>query len=130
MPSQTKSDVHITPDVVFELINTYWGYKKQQLFDPCPVNPQWDGLKIPWHKLNYVNPPYTLLEEFVSKAYWESLKGNITIMLLPSTKTDKPYFHDIIVDHRYEIKFIRGRLKFKNNKWQAPQPHFLVRIKQ
>lgn len=124
---KSKSDVHETPDRVYDLIEEYWGYTKDDMFDPCPIKPQWDGLKIRWHKINFVNPPYTLLKEFVTEAIHDSKLGNKTIMLLPA-KTDQQWFHDIL-SREYEIKWIRKRLKFKNNKWSATQPHFLVMIK-
>ena len=124
-----KSDVHITPDRVWDMIKDMWGYEKEQFFDPCPVNPQWNGLDIDWKELNYVNPPYsreqgekkTLLTLFVEKALEE--KGT-TIMLLPS-KTDQDWFHMI---KNYDILWINKRLKFKNNENSATQPHFLVKI--
>ena len=124
-----KSDVHITPDRVWDMIKEKWGYEKEQFFDPCPVNPQWNGLEINWKELNYVNPPYsrergdkkTLLTLFVEKALEE--KGT-TIMLLPS-KTDQEWFHKI---KEFDIMWIRGRLKFVGNEWSATQPHFLVKI--
>ena len=124
-----KSDVHITPDRVWDMIKDNWGYEKEQLFDPCPVNPQWNGLDIDWKELNYVNPPYsreqgekkTLLTLFVDKALEE--KGT-TIMLLPS-KTDQEWFHKI---KEFDMMWIRGRLKFVGNEWSATQPHFLVKI--
>jgi|TARA_R110000737_G_C14423117_1_gene458172 hypothetical protein len=124
-----KSDVHITPDRVWDMIKEEWGYEKEQFFDPCPVNPQWNGLDIDWRDLNYVNPPYsrergdkkTLLTQFVEKALDE--KGT-TIMLLPS-KTDQEWFHKI---KEFDIMWIRGRLKFVGNEWSATQPHFLVKI--
>ena len=124
-----KSDVHITPDRVWDMIKEEWGYEKEQFFDPCPVNPQWNGLEINWKELNYVNPPYsrergdkkTLLTQFVEKALDE--KGT-TIMLLPS-KTDQEWFHKI---KEFDIMWIRGRLKFVGNEWSATQPHFLVKI--
>ena len=124
-----KSDVHITPDRVWDMIKEEWGYEKEQFFDPCPVNPQWNGLDIDWKELNYVNPPYsrergdkkTLLTQFVEKALDE--KGT-TIMLLPS-KTDQEWFHKI---KEFDIMWIRGRLKFVGNEWSATQPHFLVKI--
>ena len=124
-----KSDVHITPDRVWDMIKDNWGYEKEQFFDPCPVNPQWNGLDIDWKELNYVNPPYsreqgekkTLLTLFVDKALEE--KGT-TIMLLPS-KTDQEWFHKI---KEFDIMWIRGRLKFVGNEWSATQPHFLVKI--
>jgi hypothetical protein len=123
----SKSDTHLTPDRVYDLIQQYWGYKKEEMFDPCPVDFKKDGLKIHWKKRNYVNPPYTILKEFVSKAILETELGNETIMLLPS-KTDQDWFHHLIFND-YEIHWIKGRLKFKNNKWSATQPHFLVRVK-
>ena len=124
-----KSDVHITPDRVWDMIKEKWGYEKEQFFDPCPVNPQWNGLDIDWRDLNYVNPPYsrergdkkTLLTLFVEKALEE--KGT-TVMLLPS-KTDQEWFHKI---KEFDIMWIRGRLKFVGNEWSATQPHFLVKI--
>lgn len=120
-----KSDVHLTPDRVWEIIQNHWSYDKEQFFDPCPENPDFNGLEIEWHKLNFVNPPYTLLNEFVLKAISEAPKT--TIMLLPA-KTDQQWFHTLL-DLSYEILWIKGRLKFKNNKHHATQPHFLVLIK-
>lgn len=122
---KSKSDVHLTPDRVFEIIEKKWGWKKQEMFDPCPENPQFDGLKIEWNDVNFVNPPYTLLREFVAKAIEESFRFQ-TIMLLPC-KTDQQWFHDLR-PWWSEIEWIQKRLKFKNNKWSATQPHFLIRI--
>lgn len=96
-------------------------------FDPCPVNPQWNGLEINWKKINFVNPPYTLLQEFVAKAISESFEDKITVMLLPA-KTDQSWFHTLI-QNKYDIRWIEKRLKFKNNKWSDTQPHLLVLIK-
>jgi hypothetical protein len=76
--------------------------------------------------LNFVNPPYTLLREFVQKAIDETQRDRETIMLLPS-KTEQEWFHDLL-KLKCEIIWIRRRLKFKNNKDGATQPHFLVRI--
>ncbi len=127
MPA-SKSDTHITPDRVFELIQAKWGYKYDSFFDPCPVNGT-DGLEVDWEKLNFVNPPYTLLREFVAKAHYECYwHKKVTVLLLP-VKTDQMWFHDYIIEKGYEILWIQKRLKFKNNKWAATQPHFLVRMK-
>ena len=124
-----KSDVHITPDRVWDMIKENWGWNKEQFFDPCPVNPQWNGLDIDWKEMNFVNPPYsrqigerkTLLAQFVDKALEET---GTTIMLLPS-KTDQEWFHKI---KDFDMIWIRGRLKFIGNEWSATQPHFLVKI--
>ena len=126
---QIKSNVHITPDIIFEIIEKQWGYKKDKMFDPYPVNHKFNGLYLEWKDLNFVNPPYSrqkgdkksLLSQFVDKALKE--KGT-TVMLLPS-KTDQEWFHKI---KHLEIVWIEKRLRFKNNINHATQPHFLVRI--
>jgi hypothetical protein len=124
----SKSDIHITPDRVFEIIERNYGYKKDSFFDPCPVNPKFDGLNISWKKLNFINPPYSKpdYENFIYKAIKESHENKISILLLP-TKTDQQWFHDL-KNWYGNIVWIKGRLKFKNNKWSATQPHFLIKI--
>jgi hypothetical protein len=123
----SKSQVHITPQRVYDIIRAKWGWTK--MFDPCPVNPTFDGLLIPWKKQNYVNPPYAKdeLVLFVEKAVDEIENGNESIMLLPC-KTDQDWFHDIIIAEDFEILWIRKRLHFTNNKWASPAPNFLVKI--
>jgi hypothetical protein len=133
---QSKNQEHLTPDRVFELIENYWNWKKSDFFDPCVVGTPFrapcffNALYSEWSDLNYVNPPYEIrtLEKFVSKAIKETEKMRISIMLLPC-KTDQDWFHDLLLKNNYEIKFIRKRLKFKNNKHHATDSHFLVLIK-
>lgn len=126
---KSKSQVHITPQRVYDIIEKKWGWKKKDMFDPCPVNPKWDALKIKWKKKNYVNPPYNKDEmvPFIEKAVLETANGNESIMLLPC-KTDQDWFHDIILAENFEIYWIRKRLHFTNNKSGSPAPNFLVKI--
>ncbi len=132
---KSKNQEHITPDRVFEIIYDTWGIKKEQFYDPCPVGTPYkapiffNGLYGDWKPWNYVNPMFQIdtLTAFYNKAKEQSLKGNKSILLLPS-KTDQEWFEDIIYRY-FMIKWIRGRLKFKNNKDYATQPHFLVMIK-
>lgn len=46
------------------------------------------------------------------------------VMLIPA-RTDTRYFHDFI-QHRSEIRFVKGRLKFGNSKQAAPFPSMVV----
>ena len=82
-------------------------------FDPCPLNADFDGLKQKWGRSNFINPPYSqkLKEAFINKAFDESKKGKICVMLLPVSTSTK-IFHDIILPN-CEIRFLRGRVKFK-----------------
>ncbi len=131
---QSKSDTHITPDEVFDVINEIWHIPKWEMFDPCPVDSKTDGLTIPWRPWNFVNPPYarlkgdkeTMLHKFVFKAVHESILGHKSIMLLPS-KTDQGWFH-YLIRMKYDKYWFDHRLKFKGNKWSATQPHFLVKV--
>ena len=79
----SKSDTHVTPDRVYDLIFEHWHIKKSEMFDPCPIDGE-NGLLVSWQPINYVNPPYTLLKEFVYKAIEETGNNNSTILLLPT----------------------------------------------
>ncbi len=133
---KSKNQEHITPDIIFELIESKWFLVDFELFyDPCPVGTPFNspcffnGLYGDWKKYNFVNPPFEIrtLEKFVKKAVDQALKGMVSILLLPA-KTDQAWFHEIILKNHYEILWIRKRLKFKNNKDSSTGSHFLVKI--
>jgi site-specific DNA-methyltransferase (adenine-specific) len=101
-----------TPDYILKPLIHEFG----NMFDPCPLHhntDDWDGLKIDWHDINFVNPPYSLKLKtaFVKKAINEQAKGNTTVMLIP-VSTSTALFHDFIKPNATEIRFIRGRVKF------------------
>jgi len=82
--------------------------------DPCPLNADFDGLVGAWGKQAFVNPPYNRKdkEAFVKKAVEESKKGCKVVMLLPVSTSTK-LFHEVIKPNATEIRFIKGRIKFK-----------------
>lgn len=82
------------------------------MFDPCPLNSSFDGLKIDWGLVNFINPPYSrdLKEKFIRKAFEESKKGRTCVMLLPVSTSTK-IFHEVIYPNA-EIRFLKGRVKF------------------
>lgn len=83
-------------------------------FDPCPINPLFDGLKINWHNPTYVNPPYSSPIKWVKKAIEEKDKGNSVVMLLrvdPSTK-----WYRLLIENNAHICFFNERLKFSGVK--------------
>lgn len=137
---QSKSQTHISPDRVWDLIEDMIGMPAEMceklLYDPCPAYTPYkapcffNGLYGDWKSHNYVNPPFekTILAEFVKKAVEQTREGRWSIMLLPA-KTDQDWFHDIILKNHYRIKWIRGRLHFKNNKHSATGSHFLVMVR-
>ena len=105
-----------TPEYIYDPLNEEFDFD----FDPCPlmpegkITPETDGLLIEWGQSNFVNPPYTraIKEAFIKKAISESKKGKVCVMLLP-VATDTAIYHDHIVPNAKEIRFLRGRVKFK-----------------
>ena len=106
-------DDWVTPDYILDPLIEEFG----NMFDPCPLChniDDWNGLYIDWHSVNFVNPPYSrkLKEAFIKKAIRESKKGKTCVCLIPVSTSTK-LFHDWILPHKKEIRFIKGRVKFK-----------------
>ena len=84
-------------------------------FDPCPNNPNFDGLKMDWGESNFINPPYKtkIQNAFLKKGLEQSRKGRVCVFLIPA-RTGTKRFHDIILPYADEIRFLKGRLKFND----------------
>src|SRR5438309_346935 len=75
------SDNHKTPDWIMMMFEGW--------FDPCPLNPTFDGLKITWPDRTFANVPYsrktkakTGVIDWVNKAIEESSKGKYVALLV------------------------------------------------
>lgn len=103
------SDNWSTPIDLYNSLNAEFNFD----FDPCPLNSEFDGLKMDWGKSNFINPPYSrqLKELFVKKAIEESKKGKSCVLLLPVSTSTK-LFHEFIQPNAKEIRFLKGRVKF------------------
>ena len=98
-----------TPKEFYDKLNEEFNFN----FDPCPLHSDFDGLNIEWKERNFINPPYsrTLKELFIRKAFEESKKGKLCVMLLPVSTSTK-IFHEIIYSQS-EIRFVKGRIAFE-----------------
>ena len=98
-----------TPDYLYSKLDDEFHFD----FDPCPLHAEIDGLSIEWGERNFINPPYSrkLKEEFINRAYQESLNGKLCVMLLPVSTSTK-IFHGVIYGNA-EIRFLKGRVKFE-----------------
>ncbi len=128
----SSSDEYSTPEDLFKSLDSEFHFT----LDPCAtdnnrkceryftkdqngLNQNWGGERV------FCNPPYSKISDWVRKCYEESIKdGTLVVMLIPS-RTDTKYFHDYIL-HRSEIRFIKGRLTFGEEKYHAPFPSMIV----
>ena len=94
-------------------------------FDPCPADPEFDGLNIAWGRTNFVNPPYNQVEAWIRKSFAEFQDGKTVVILVPA-RTDTKWFHEICLNYATEIRFVPRRLRFDDHKDTAPFPSMLV----
>lgn len=59
-------------------------------------------------------------------ASWRHKKINTIVVMLIPARTDTRYFHEFIYHKAREIRFIKGRLKFGDQKNSAPFPSMVV----
>ncbi len=129
----SKTDKWATPQKLFDELNQEFHFT----LDPCADETSYkcqkyftekeDGLLQNWegHRV-FCNPPYgKKIKKWVEKCYREGHKDNTLVVLLIPARTDTTYFHDYI-QHRAEIRFIAGRLKFGDSATGAPFPSMLV----
>jgi len=114
-----------TPKEVYDSLDKEFKFN----FDPCPIDPKFNGLEVDWKENTYVNPPYGKLLIWLEKAKQEMDKGNckVIVFLLP-VDTSTRWFHNYIYGKAEEIRFIKGRLRFTDNK-PAPFASMIVIFK-
>ena len=113
-----------TPRALYQALDAEFRFD----FDPCPANSKENGLESEWENINFVNPPYGReIGKWIQKGFEENLKGKTVVFLLPS-RTDTKWWHDFVMKAT-EIRFIRGRLRFDDQKNSAPFPSAIVVFK-
>ncbi|KKN10502.1 hypothetical protein LCGC14_1035870 [marine sediment metagenome] len=112
-----------TPKSVFQILDAEFRFE----FDPCPQFPGFDGLKKEWGRVNFVNPPFKNISEWMKKGWKEFRLGKTVVFLIPS-RTDTKWWHDYVM-RSSEIRFIKGRLRFSGSKTNAPFPSAIVVFK-
>lgn len=123
-----KSDDWSTPIDFYKKLDAEFKFT----MDPCPLRSLTDGLELDWKGNIFVNPPYSNVGAFLEKGKKEMEKGNAQIIVyLLASRTDTKWFHQYIYHKsNVEIRFIKGRLKFGNQKNSAPFPSMVVIFKQ
>lgn len=93
------------------------------LQDVCPKDPQRNSLAddCEWEQKNYMNPPYSAIDAWMTKATAEWRKGKSVIALLPA-RTNTNWWHNYVIPYASEIRFVRQGIKFKGYNKKSPFP--------
>lgn len=129
----SKSNEWTTPQHLFDELNREYHFT----LDPCATHKNTkcekyftekeNGLLQDWSDdVVFMNPPYGReIKHWIKKAYEEFLNGATVVCLIPA-RTDTTYWHDFIFDKAFDIRFLKGRLKFGDSKNSAPFPSAIV----
>lgn len=109
-----------TPKKFYEELNKEFRFN----YDSCPNDKSLIGFLKPWGSRTFCNPPYSEISDWVKRGYQESMNGKLVVMLIPS-RTDTKWWHDYVMK-AFEIRFIKGRLKFDDFENDAPFPSVIV----
>jgi phage N-6-adenine-methyltransferase len=113
-------EFHFTLDVAASNINT----KCSKYFSEDR-----DGLYSPWQgEICWMNPPYNQVGKWIKKAYEEATQYGATVVCLVQSRTNTNWWHDYCM--KGEVRFIRGRPKFKGCVHGLPQPLAIVIFKR
>lgn len=130
-----KSDEWSTPQHIFDKLNQKYNFTLDPASDgannKCAKHftMKENGLTQNWHgETVFINPPYSKTYDWVKKAYHEVLTGDTTVVMLLPARTDTKWFHEFCMDPVLveSISFIKGRLKFGNQKNSAPFPSMII----
>jgi phage N-6-adenine-methyltransferase len=138
------NDTQSTPQTFFDALNAKYNFVMDVCADEnnhkCPL---WlgpgglkpDALTTDWSEYAngqwvWMNPPYSRgnQRKFVEKAIWESRNGVKTLALLPAD-TGTKLFHELIYN-KFDIEFVKGRLKFNGVKGSPKFASMLVEFKE
>lgn len=115
-----------TPKSLYEQLDSEFHFN----FDPCPDSVEAEGLRKfdglgEWKERNFINPPYSQVAKWIEHGYKQSLKGKLCVFLT-AARTDTRWFHDYVLAHAKEVRFVKGRLKFNGSKHPAPFPSCII----
>ena len=123
-----ERDLWRTKQELFDSLDKQYNFT----FDCCAnlKNRKTPQYSSEFHKLDdlsqyicWMNPPFKQVGKWVKKAYNESQKG-ATVVCLVASRTNTNWWHDYCM--KGEVRFIKGRPKFKGNKYGLPQPLAIV----
>lgn len=114
----SRRDEWGTPQWLFDLLHAEFRFQLDVCASadnaklPAFFSPETDGLSQRWHGPAWMNPPYARSEliRWLAKAVEQS-KRTTVVGLIPAW-TSAAYWHECVLPHASEIRFIDGRVPF------------------
>jgi site-specific DNA-methyltransferase (adenine-specific) len=116
-----------TPDDFFRSLDREFRFTLDACASPanakvkeCYITKEEDALKVPWKGRSdgdrvWCNPPYGRdISLWLRKGRMEAENGCLVVFLVHA-RTDTRWFHEHVYRIADEIRFVRGRLKFKHS---------------
>lgn len=126
------TDEWATPDKTYQDLDREFHFD----LDPCASHDNHkcdlyytaedDGLSKNWGGYRvFCNPPYSNIKAWIRKCFQEGHKPNTVVVALVPSRTDTQWWQNY-VQHRAEVRFVCGRLRFGGSKSNAPFPSAIV----
>ena len=120
-----------TPDWLFERLNREFSFT----CDVCAtventkvvnfISPDVDALMMDWSGMCWMNPPYGReISVWMHHARQHAMSGYCTVVCLVPARTDTQWWWNTA--RHGEVRFLKGRLKFKGAENSAPFPSAIV----
>lgn len=120
-----------TPDDLFDILNKEFEFT----LDVCAteknakvanyISPQQDAFSREFKGVCWMNPPYgRQIGNWIQRAYEQAYNGNCTIVCLVPARTDTQWWWNYA--RHGEVRFIKGRLRFKGGDSGAPFPSAVI----
>lgn len=119
-PADRDQTAETPEDLMTQLVRKYGQFD----FDPCPPEPNFDGLDVEWGQNNFVNPPFKHLSKWIDKCIKEWNNGSKQVILLCPMRAHTSYFQEklfpLFQEGKVKPYILSKRLRFKNYKNPAP----------
>jgi len=123
-----KSDSNATPKWLYDNLNKEF----QFTFDPCPLEPTFNGLEVPWKESNFVNPPFSDIGAWVEKAVFEHFKkqgaSGKSVFLIPFRPHTK--YWRMVFQFASEVRILTEQIRFDGYDTKLPLTLCLVVFSQ
>ncbi len=71
MSKLKENDFWQTPRYILDAVDKMW---PDGWFDPCPVNPIFDGLALVWPECTFINPPFSQYKQWALRGMFQNLE--------------------------------------------------------